>query len=74
MKVEDDGSLTIHPCDLLDSHRFPPPGRPLPEHFTREARIAAGYAVRAGYPRVSYVAPDVLEVMEHDSARWWKCR
>lgn len=68
MKVEDDGSLTLHQCDLLDGCRTPPPDRPEPAHFIREARVAAHYASGAGH-RVVYVGPGCMEVMDR-AGRW----
>ena len=69
MKIEDDGHLSLHVIDLEPMHRDDPP-RPLrPAHFTREARIAAWYAMHAG-AKITFAMPGRLEQIDAPPAAW----
>lgn len=65
MDIED-GHLVLRERDLLPEHRADPP-RPLrPEHFTRDARVAAWYAAGAGQCyTVTYVGRSRSEVVTY---------
>lgn len=54
MRVEDDGHLCLHMCDLENSITYNYP--PVLSNFRHYATVAAAYANRAGY-KVTFVEP-----------------
>ena len=69
MRIEADGHLSFGVIDLESLHRDDPPLALRPMHFTREARIAAWYAVQAG-AEITFVVPGRLERLNHPLAAW----
>jgi len=69
MKIEADGHLSLGVIDLQPLHRDDPPPWLRPMHFTREARIAAWYAVHAG-AWITFVMPGRLEKIDCVPEAW----
>jgi hypothetical protein len=69
VRIENDGHLSLGIIDLQPMHRDDPPRPVMPWHFTREARIAAWYALHAG-AHVTFVMPGRLEQIEHPPEAW----
>ena len=69
MRIENDGHLGLGIIDLEPVHRDDPPRALTPRHFTREARIAAWYALHAG-AHVTFAMPGRLERIEYPPEAW----